>query len=182
MADSSLFPTYRPERRKFRKRARSTGPEFESLIQLSARSCPRLAIEQLPRAGAQFIGPGKYIPKPVPCDFIGVIAGMPLFFDAKSNQGENAFKDWNNPSVVKPHQREFLIRMGRAGAVSGILAEASDMARVYWMPWQVLLQLTPSFPWDDPRLYLVDYVRLGQVLRFQSLVGWALLQAAKHAG
>lgn len=172
----TLFHDYKPKpsRQRAGARGNNLGRAFETLIETSARCCDRMSLEQLPKTGAQFIGRGKFIPQPIACDFVGVAAGLPIFFDAKSREGKYRFAGWQDPQIIKEHQRRFLVRMGRAGAVSGILAEANELARVYWMPWQVLEDPSPSIEWADPRLVLVDELRVDQVLRFQNFIGWAI--------
>lgn len=88
-------------------------------------------------------------------DWIGTVCGTgrAIFFDTK--QGAIPTRLDVGPDHFPAHQRDFLIKMGQAGAVSGLLAEATDpsVAAYFWIDWTHLLEGSiRSFRWDDPRL------------------------------
>ena len=50
-------------------------------------------------------------------------------------------------SHLHEHQRLCSWRFGEAGAVSGVLAEATDNGRLYWCAWTLLKVPTKSILW-----------------------------------
>jgi penicillin-binding protein-related factor A (putative recombinase) len=106
-------------------------------------------------AGARFIGKGRFIHQKGVVDFVGTVcgSGRAICFDAKQCDVKGRYPVGNRDHLAS-HQVDYLIRQGRAGAVSGLIVEAThaSLAAFFWCDWDVLVANEPSMKWDDPRL------------------------------
>jgi hypothetical protein len=139
------------------------GKSLESLIAISGRGV--VDIEKLPKCGGFFIGrkvrsnpslapsyakePPAFVSQRIGCDFMGTVigSGRGIFFDAKQCALATSFP-LSNTHNIKDHQREFLIRMGRAGAISGLIVESTVKRTILWLGWQELAGDVKSIRWD----------------------------------
>jgi hypothetical protein len=144
------------------------GRGLETVVMACQRDVVRL--EHLPACGARFMGGGKAQSLPICADFVGAFlgTGRGIFFDAKSCDNARAFP-LGRSNYVKPHQREFLCRIGATGAAAGLVCEARALGgAVYWLDWTHLQDTAvTSVPWADPRLVLLGPV--GMVIDFRKV-------------
>ncbi len=145
-------------------RANRSGSGFQKVVLQSAAMQPSVVqLRELPPCGGRYVGPNKFVAEKMPCDFIGVLKGSPLFFDAKRCGVKSAHFDSYNEEQVRTHQREFLKRMHDAGAIAGFLVDCERTGEYLWLPGFVL----GKYSWDDP-----NWFRLGsrdKLLNFSML-------------
>lgn len=105
----------------------------------------------IPDVGGRFIKGKGFIPDFAPSDLIGTVRGTGQSFitDAKSCQHPTLFKFAAN---VKPHQRDEIVRSGKAGAVAGLIVEAVAFGKVFWIDWTLLREPATSVYWTQPEL------------------------------
>lgn len=121
------------------------------------------------RRGAQTIA----IPIKGPVDFVGVVCGTgrAICFDAKQCALKGGFPIGNKKLIPK-HQREYLIRQGNAGAIAGLLVEASHPSQqaFYWLGWRFVLHHECSVPWkaDGVWVWLGD---TKHAIKFENIPG-----------
>jgi hypothetical protein len=114
---------------------------------------------------------GRMVAKRGMVDFTGTIRphGRGIRFDAKTCGLVRSFPIGNVDHFPR-HQRDNLIRHGEAGAVAGLLVEATALGEFRWLGWQNIDDIkTPSLAWDDVR-----WVVLGptsHVIRFERIPG-----------
>lgn len=143
------------------------GKSLQDWIDLSNRR-HGVYLERIP-SGAKWIGPSKFINVPSPCDYIGVMGGKCLAFDAKQCKLKTNFPVGNRDHFPL-HQRRMLVNFGEAGAVAGLMVEHVDAGRLLWMPWQLILLDEASMKWEDPRWLaigpsneLIDWRKIAEV-------------------
>lgn len=124
-------------------------------VTIIASQCGFVRLDQIP-SGCKRLPGGRTIDVHSPVDFIGEVCatGRAIHLDAKECADPKRFPV-GNKAVLKPHQREWLIRHGEANAIAGLLIEAThpDRERFFWMDWRALLRThEPSVEWSDPRL------------------------------
>lgn len=160
------------------RKAQSTGAGFQKVIlaSLSLMTCP-VALEELPSCGAKFITKGRFIRLPIPCDLVGCVRGCGVAFhaDAKSLGDSYATFPLTDRKKIEPHQILHLCRMGRAGAVAGMLVESKRVAMYLWLDWRHL-EGRERIAWDDP-----CWVRLGntgRLVNFAPIVEAELVRRA----
>jgi hypothetical protein len=96
----------------------------------------------------------RYIPAQSPCDFMGCVlrTGQAIAFETKKCALVRAFRV--DSKEFPRHQREFLCRMGSAGAVAGAVVEAVAVGRFLWLDWRYFTPRSgtpwPTIPWTDP--------------------------------
>ena len=103
-----------------------------------------------------------------PPDFIGTVcgSGRAIVFDAKQCD-EKRFP----LSKIRPHQAEWIIRHGLAGAVAGVLIESTNNHHYWWLSWNSLDAITrartPSIEFTDfeadclgPSSRIIDFTRI----------------------
>lgn len=133
------------------RKAQRAGSVFQRVIQasLSRPYCP-LVLTELPPCGARFIGRGKIIRLPMPCDLVGCVraSGRAFHADAKSLGDSYATFPLTNREMIEPHQIAHLVRMGQAGALSGLIVESKRIAQYLWLPW-IFLSGRERLDWDD---------------------------------
>jgi hypothetical protein len=112
-----------------------------------------ILVDKMPTGGRFHRGAPQLIKGPV--DYVGEVcgSGRAIMFDAKECALQNRFPVGDR-NLVKEHQRLFLIRHGGAGAIAGLLVEAThtEVAAFYWLDWRELLKNEASIQWDDPRM------------------------------
>jgi len=127
------------------------GRNLETAIIASQRNLIR--VEKMP-LGFKYIAGGKTVPQRGPVDYVGTVvgSGRAITFDAKQCDQATRFPVGNDTHFPE-HQRQFLIRQGEAGAIAGLLVEAThEKVRQYlWLDWRHLLTREASVKWDDPR-------------------------------
>jgi len=126
-----------------------------------------VCIEKLPPCGGRYIGKGRLINEPIPCDFVGSIpaCGKAIFFDAKSSTDDSGFQ-LSDPHKLKPHQRAFLRQQADAGAVAGILVECKALGSYLWLYGESLRH--DRIGWNDDRW--LDLGPTSGVVRFDWLI------------
>jgi hypothetical protein len=135
-----------------RRTATRRGNSFERAARVVIERHVELAA--VPRMGGRMIKGGKMIADKAPCDFVGAIRGTGQLFiaDAKSCSLRTRF----DYCQIEDHQRDELIRLGMAGAIAGVIVEASavDFCRCFWIDWRVLAAdiNASSIAWTDERL------------------------------
>lgn len=122
-------------RRRAGLKAQRVGSNFQKVVHWSAGIHKDIvSLESLPAFGAMRVGGGKTVFLPICCDYVGALINQRgLFFDAKSC-GEDAIS-FNVKTLVlsKPHQLDFLRRMGKAGQVSGYMVECCSLQKYLWI-------------------------------------------------
>ena len=124
---------------------KNDGSALERLVLMSRGGVDLDRIAQ----SSKRIGAKLVVPIRGPADFFGnyTFDGRAIFFDCKSS-GQKASLNLSR-SHFPDNQREFLVRKGRANAVSGILAENTLTRRLYWANWQQLERGETSIRWTD---------------------------------
>lgn len=130
-------------------KAYQAGKSLEEMIEFSA-GCQRdvVTLEHLPRMGAIMLAGRKPIITRICVDFIGclneyedpaadhglvpIMPARPLFFDAKSCGKNTKGFDANQWHKEREHQCKFLRRMGKAGAVAGLLIRSEERGLFLW--------------------------------------------------
>jgi penicillin-binding protein-related factor A (putative recombinase) len=100
--------------------------------------------------GMKYLRGGKTVGVKTLTDFAGVVkgTGQGIFFDAKMCELKNGFPIGNR-SHFSEYQRQFLIRMGAAGAIAGLLVECKAHQMYAWLDWTTLEKCrAPSLAWD----------------------------------
>lgn len=140
----------------------SRGRGCESLILASQTA---VALVKVPSA-VQFIPGGKIVKKKGPCDFVGLVRGTSrmVILDAKECDLRLRFPVGNKDHVPE-HQREQLVHFGQLGALAGLLVESTAHGRLHWLPWRMLIDAPPSYPWEaipevGPASRLIDWARV----------------------
>lgn len=116
-----------------------------------ASQCGVVALERMPTA-ARLIR-GKWTPMKSPVDYIGTVCGTgrAIMFDAKQSALATRFKVGDRDHIPE-HQRQFLLRQSYAGAIAGLLIEATDqrIRKYFWLHARYLgaNYNIPSIPWD----------------------------------
>jgi hypothetical protein len=114
---------------------------------------------------------GRMVAKRGPVDFTGTVCanGLSIRFDAKKCDLVHRFPI-GNLDHFPAHQRVSLIRHGEAGAIAGLLVEATALGEFRWLGWRAIAAITaPSLPWADER-----WVVLGpttHAIRFERIPG-----------
>jgi penicillin-binding protein-related factor A (putative recombinase) len=147
------------------------GRHLEKLIDLSnGRGV------QLERMGlmVQYLPGGKSIVKKGPVDYGGTVigSGRAIWFDAKMCESPTRFP-LNNEDHLPRHQKDFLTRQGQAGAISGLLIEAShsDLGMIFWLPWQAVRSLAdPSMTWEAVTHLGIDVGNSDAVIDWMKIV------------
>jgi len=124
------------------------GRSLETVIDASQRNV--VCITKIP-SGAKWIGPRKMVATKSPVDFMGVVCGTgrAIVFDAKTCNLARSFPV-SNADHFPEHQREFLIRHGRAGAIAGLLVESTRMGAYFWVNYHWLIVTSVgSYQWGD---------------------------------
>ena len=167
------------------RKARIAGSQLEGAILASSYlpGCP-VCLEQLPACGARFVGKGRAHPLPIPCDFIGVVRrfghpldggliGHALFLDAKSCGPKLGAIRLNDPKILKPHQRRFLVAMRDAGGIAGLLVECRKLHSFLWLD-AGHLEIVGNLSWSDGRWLVlgptnapIAFARLLQAYRLE---------------
>jgi penicillin-binding protein-related factor A (putative recombinase) len=144
------------------------GRGLEAVVIASQMSV--IAIEKMP-TGAKYIG-GEWRPIASPVDYVGTVCGrgLAIVFDAKQCLLSVSFNVGNRDHFPE-HQRQFLMRQRDAGAIAGVLVEATHpkVAAYFWLDAIHLRQQIPSIRWDDPM-----FVRLGpsnRIINFRNVPG-----------
>lgn len=121
-------------------------------------------------------GKNRWVPSSVatrsPCDYMGCTVGdgRALAFEAKQCALVKGFRV-NDESTFPQHQRDFIQRMGRAGAIAGVLVEATEISEFLWLDWEYLSPHQhcpwPVVPWDShcwrrlgPTTHAIQFGRL----------------------
>jgi hypothetical protein len=142
----------------------NSGRGLESTV--LASQAKGICVDKIPH-GMRHIGGGRTVPVPGPVDFMGTLAGRSLVFDAKQCARKTRF-NLGDRTMVKPHQRERIIRHGEAGAIAGLLVEATAFGLYLWLDWRYLKHDVASIPWDD-----ACWIELGDTahaIRFDRLI------------
>lgn len=110
-----------------------------------------IVLLEIPRVGGKWVQ-GSIIPARVACDFVGAISDTGRMFvcDVKKCENECRFA-----LALPEHQRRNLIAVGQAGAISGLLIDASAelLSLWYWLDWGILaVPGLRSVQWTDERL------------------------------
>lgn len=138
------------------------------------RPLEQLVIDTLPdwicldktRAGVRTLKGGRIIGCAGPPDFLGTIqGGRSICFDCKQTSEKYSFP----VAVVPAHQRRWLVRNGRMGAVAGLLIEATAEGRLYWMGWKLLEGMGDRWEWKQ-------LVEVGQ-----GAIDWSLIVESSGA-
>lgn len=125
---------------------KSKGKTLETLVLNS----PGLTIVKVPN-GIRYIGGGRKIAEKSPCDFFGVTdSGRAVVFDAKECGSDTRFPV-GDKTHVEPHQIKQIVQFGEKGAVAGLLVMRMKTDSLYWIGWKRLIDVPPSFEWDDMR-------------------------------
>ncbi len=154
------------------RKAQRAGSSFQKAVQasLAIPACP-LVLTELPSCGARFVGKGRIIRLPIPCDLVGCvrISGRAFHADAKSLGESFATFPLTNHEMVEPHQIAHLVRMGQAGAIAGLIVESKRRDCVLWLDWEYL-SCEERIPWNDPRWdilggasHLIDFGKIARV-------------------
>lgn len=124
------------------------GRSLELTVQASTGNL--LELVKVPN-GVRYKAGGGTFPVPSPVDYLGLVraTGRAICFDAKKCALKKAFPIGNRDHFPA-HQRDFLIRFGEAGAVSGLLVESEKLGRYLWMDWKIIRECEgkPSVPWE----------------------------------
>lgn len=76
-----------------------------------------------------------------------------MVFDAKQCDLVKGFRV-NHDEHFPQHQRDFIQRMGRAGAIAGVLVEATAISEFLWLDWEYLSPhkhcAWPVVLWENP--------------------------------
>ncbi len=144
---------------------------FETVVAASGRGVVELV--RLPPTGGRWIAKGRFVSQNVPCDFVGTViaGGRGIFLDAKTDAAEGKRFQINHAfSNGREHQREFLIRMGKAGAVSGLLIEPRDarFGCYRWLPWHALSET--SVAWDGSDVLWIGAGNKTGLVMFERIV------------
>jgi len=144
------------------------GRALESLIEISGKGV--VVLEHLPHCGGRWIAKERMVREKICCDFVGMVcgSGIGIFFDAKQDANPDRFQI-NDAFRGKEHQRNFLVKAGRAGAISGLLIESTATSTLYWLPWDKLRAV--SIPW---LLFGLDGIVLGKSsmpVNFSRIIG-----------
>lgn len=165
--------TYSPTRRRTGYRAQQGGRVTQAYLLTCIARHVRLL--RLPDCGGSYkrnrvSGSPELRHQKMPCDFAGTVRSGPLrgtafYADAKRCAIKTGF-DVHNRSTVKPHQREELELQGDAGAIAGLIVEAThpEVAGVYWIDWRLLKERS-RLAWSDPRV-----IRLGSNDKYVDLM------------
>jgi penicillin-binding protein-related factor A (putative recombinase) len=124
---------------------------------------------------ARRIGGGQMVAVKGPVDFSGTVkgSGRSIRFDAKTCAQVTRFPIGNRDHFPE-HQRQCLIRHGEAGAVAGLLVEATSLGMYLWLEWPALVGTLPaSISWDDSRW--VDLGPTTHAIRFNRIPGVIVL-------
>lgn len=167
------------------------GRGLETVVIHSQRHVLRL--EQIQQAAKKIRDPAdsrRWVTIPVkgPCDFVGEFRvdpwkGRAVWFDAKTCADPHRFPlaEW---ARKRPNQKFCLLHHGEAGAVAGLLVEATKWkgGRFLWLGWEFIdvLPTTPSLRFDDRA-----WVDLGDslhLIKFENLLpGGGASEAVKDA-
>lgn len=134
------------------RKARKPGTSGKSLETAVAMPNGVIVFTKIPN-GVQFKTGGDFFYTKSPPDFAGTVvgSGRAVWLDAKRCGLVRAFNP--STSALKQHQVDALVRHGRAGAVAGLLIEATEWDTYYWLDWTRLADLTetfrPVFRWGD---------------------------------
>lgn len=122
-------------------------------------------------------GQTRFVPRSVAvksaCDFVGCICGtgQAIAFDAKVSNLVKGFRV-NHDDHFPEHQREFLAKIGKAGAVAGAVIEAVAVGRYLWLDWRYFTARTdtpwPVIPWTDNAMF--DLGPTTGLIRFKALI------------
>lgn len=155
------------------------GRGLETTIISSQRNV--VCLEKIPTS-MKFLPGGKQIPIKGPVDFIGEVrqTGRAIHFDAKQNGDRNGFYIHK---YLEPHQEAHLNRHGSAGAICGLLMEAThpDVAAFFWMDWRDVSRV-----WLSPQRR-VDWsamLRLGDnkhCVKFEMIAGVSVPETERAA-
>ena len=112
---------------------------------------PVLRLDKFPTSSKRIAG-GKIIQLKSPVDFIGEVfgSGRAVHLDCKQCDSPNRFPI-GNVDHFPAHQREWLIRHGTAGAIAGLVVEATheNQGKFYWMDWRAMHWNTASITWAE---------------------------------
>ena len=125
------------------------GRSLELAVAASTRDIMELV--KVPN-GQKYIAGGKTVPVKSPVDFMGVVrrTGQAICFDAKACSLVRSFHI-SNTHNVSPHQIEFLVRHGSAGAIAGLLVESKATERFLWLGWSHIAKANEAIRWIDSR-------------------------------
>lgn len=123
------------------------------------------------RSAAAKLGGSPVIPIKGPVDYVGTVCGIgrSICFDGKMCKLANYFPVGKRDHFT-PEQRDYLIEQGQAGAIAGLLIEATALKKFFWLAWDNLPpQHVSSIQWTDERLiYLGDTFH---IIRFDRIPG-----------
>ena len=151
--------------------AQRSGSNFQKVICMSAAvaGCP-IVLTELPSCGARFVGKGRIIREPMPCDFVGAVrgTGQAIHFDAKRLGPDYATIPLNNAKMFEVHQIMHLVRLADAGAIAGLLIQSDRIGRYCWFSAAYFRPIANArLAWDDaclndlgPTTGLIDFTRL----------------------
>lgn len=91
---------------------------------------------------------GRAVKTPGPCDVFGTHhrSGRAIVLDAK--ESSEPLRLDTHEDHLPTHQREELLRHGRAGAIAGLMVESIVHARLFWVPWPMLVKRVASIGFD----------------------------------
>lgn len=135
-------------------RAKVAGQAFESAGGAGSvvDRCGRvMEFVEIP-SGAKWIGKGRHVPVASPFDRAGAVygSGRGVFWDYKAVNPKVASLRVGDPKIFKPHEVDNLVRLGRTGAISGVLVSCGRYNDVRWMDARHLVMRVP-IRFDDPR-------------------------------
>lgn len=122
-------------------------------------------------AATRWLRGGKQIVMKGPVDYVGTVCkvGRSICFDAKMCDLAQSFPIGNREHFPA-HQRDYLIEQGEAGAVAGLLIEATAIRKLLWLNWNHLRNdLRKSILWTDPNFFFLGdtlhTIRFGDLLK-----------------
>lgn len=120
------------------------GKSLEAVVLASQGEAVRLV--KFPQA-ARWVG-ARLQPIKGPVDYGGTVVadGRAIFFDAKECASKRTFS--LHESHVPRHQKEFIWMMGSAGAVAGLLIEATELGQYFWLDWHHVFT-EPGVKWES---------------------------------
>ncbi len=150
-----VAPTYNAPREqgagKMRPARKPRSTNWRSFEKLARIACTALVEPlRIPSVGGKYIGGGKMIHQKTACDFAGTVrengrsfvcdfkvCGLPKVFYFKDHLSE--------------HQRIELINHGKAGAIAGLLIEATARREIRWASWQQIETDDLALAFDEMR-------------------------------
>jgi penicillin-binding protein-related factor A (putative recombinase) len=144
------------------------GSELETLIEVSTAS-GLVCLSKMNADARWFKGKGMTATAG-PVDYVGEVAatGRAICFDAKQSDEAAAFP----LAKLKRHQLAYLVKHGRAGAISGILVGAThDRVGAYlWLDWKdIPAALSGGVKWESEAW--VEAGRWGGMVEWGKIVG-----------